>query len=71
MMSEPTADNKQPVQSLREDYEEFVTKAEEHHPGISELLSLYGDLQKGLEQSQAYLRLFDTTYTSSTNSSTR
>ena len=71
MMSEPTPDNKQPVQSLREDYEEFVAKAEEQHPGISELLSLYGDLQKGLEQSQAYLRLFDTTYTSTANSSTR
>jgi hypothetical protein len=70
-MSESTPNTKQKDESIHEAYEEFVAKAEEQHPGLSELLSLYGDLQKGLEQSQAYLRLFDTTYTSTANSSTR
>ncbi|MBM4162134.1 MAG: hypothetical protein FJ217_13685 [Ignavibacteria bacterium] len=70
-MSEPTPNTKQKADSLHDAYEEFVAKAEEQHPGITELLSLYGELQKGLEQSQAYLRLFDTTYTSSASNSTR
>ncbi|MCX6142260.1 MAG: hypothetical protein NTZ35_03480 [Ignavibacteriales bacterium] len=70
-MTEPTTHTDERTSSLRNEYEDLLAKAEQQQPGISELLAVYGDLQKGLEQSQAYLRMFETTYTSSTTSSTR
>jgi hypothetical protein len=70
-MTEPITPIDERTSSLRHEYEDLVAKAQQQQPGISELLAVYGDLQKGLEQSQAYLRLFETTYTSSTTSSTR
>ena len=70
-MPEPTTHTDERTNSLRKEYEDLVAKAEQQQPGISDLLAVYGDLQKVLEQSQAYLRMFDTTYKSSTTSLTR
>lgn len=69
-MSESLKNGPTDKQTLQEAYEELLAKAEERQPGISDLLALYGDLQKGLEESQAYLRMFQTTYVSNATSST-
>jgi hypothetical protein len=69
-MPEPPKNIPTEGQSVHAGYQELLAKAEAHQPGITDLLILYGQMQRGLEQSQAYLRMYQTTYVSSSSSST-
>jgi len=71
-MSENDQKDTKEGSELEQSYKEIVDKAEEQHPGINELLTLYGEFQKGLIESQAYLQLFQKTFiTANSDTSTR
>lgn len=54
---------------LEESYNTMVARSEEQHPGINDLLKLYGQFQEGLRQSQEYLGMFQRVHPTSTSNS--
>ncbi|MFQ5800045.1 MAG: hypothetical protein ACE5H0_15315 [Bacteroidota bacterium] len=54
-------------ESLETTYTDMQRRAEEEHPGINELLKLYGEFQAGFRQSQEYLQLLNQKFVSSTS----
>ena len=54
-MSDQTSSLQEPT--LKQEYDELVAKAQEHHPGVVDLMRLYEHQQSALRQSQEYLQL--------------
>ncbi len=66
-MSKDKEDTTKSPGDIHTEYGELKKKAEEQHPGINELLEVYGKYQAGMQQNEEYLQLYKRTVVSSTS----